>query len=88
MDAGGKLGLFPVSRLFLLPSKGLETRLEARKCVPTVPSDNGKFQSPFPPPPLPNHSGTLNKGSIEGPAGPANAVPLSEAVCNTGPLFD
>ena len=28
------------------------------------------------------------KGSIEGPAGPTNAVPLSEAVCNAGPLFD
>ena len=28
------------------------------------------------------------KGGIEGPAGPANAVPLSEAVCNAGPLFD
>ena len=27
-------------------------------------------------------------GGIEGPAGPANAVPLSEAVCNAGPLFD
>ena len=29
----------------------------------------------------------LDKGGIEGPAGPANAVPLSEAVCNAGPLF-
>ena len=29
-----------------------------------------------------------SKGGIEGPAGPANAVPLSEAVCNAGPLFD
>ena len=29
-----------------------------------------------------------HKGSIEGPAGPANAVPLSEAVCIAGPLFD
>ena len=28
------------------------------------------------------------KGGMEGPAGPANAVPLSEAVCNAGPLFD
>ena len=28
------------------------------------------------------------KGGIEGPAGLANAVPLSEAVCNAGPLFD
>ena len=30
----------------------------------------------------------IYKGGIEGPAGPANAVPLSEAVCNAGPLFD
>ena len=29
-----------------------------------------------------------DKGGIEGPAGLANAVPLSEAVCNAGPLFD
>ena len=29
-----------------------------------------------------------DKGGIEGPAGPANAVPFSEAVCNAGPLFD
>ena len=28
------------------------------------------------------------KGGIEGPAGPANAVPLSKAVCVAGPLFD
>ena len=28
------------------------------------------------------------KGGIEDPAGLANAVPLSEAVCNAGPLFD
>ena len=33
-------------------------------------------------------SGALIKGGIEGPAGPANAVPLSEAVCTAGPLFD
>ena len=30
----------------------------------------------------------LNKGGIEGPAGPANAVPLSEAVCNAGVIAD
>ena len=28
------------------------------------------------------------KGGIEGAAGPANAVPLSEAVFIAGPLFD
>ena len=28
------------------------------------------------------------KGGIEGPAGPVNAVPLSEAVYIAGPLFD
>ena len=28
------------------------------------------------------------KGGIEGPSGPANAVPLSKAVCIAGPLFD
>ena len=28
------------------------------------------------------------KGGIEGPAGPANAVPLSEAVCSAGVIAD
>ena len=31
---------------------------------------------------------TILKGGIEGLAGPANAVPLSEVVCNARPLFD
>ena len=30
----------------------------------------------------------LYKRGIEGPAGPVNAVPLSEAMCNAGLLFD
>ena len=30
----------------------------------------------------------ISKSGIEGLAGLANAVPLSEAVCNAGPLFD
>ena len=29
----------------------------------------------------------VNIGGIEGPAGPVNAIPLSESVCNARPLF-